>query len=81
VVPHSDFRRPGRLDQRGEGCLSAGAIEVSGRSKRSLPDGNALVNLELLDVRRLLHGTMYFHHCTRRAPPRVALRDSTITWP
>jgi dihydrofolate reductase len=42
---------------------------VVGGGKRSLPDRNVRVKLELLDVRRFRNGTMYLHYRTRRAPP------------
>ena len=43
---------------------------VVGGGKRSLPDRNVRVELELLDERRFRNGTMYLHYRTRRAPPR-----------
>jgi dihydrofolate reductase len=42
---------------------------VVGGGKRSLPDTNVRVKLELLDERRFRNGTMYVHHRTHRAPP------------
>ncbi len=42
---------------------------VVGGGKRSLPDGNARVQLELLDERRFRNGTMYLRYRTRSAPP------------
>jgi dihydrofolate reductase len=39
-----------------------------GGGKRSLPDGNVRVPLELLDERRFRSGTMYLHYRTRGAP-------------
>ena len=41
---------------------------VVGGGKRSLPDGNVRVKLELLDERRFRNGTMYLHYRTRSAP-------------
>jgi dihydrofolate reductase len=38
---------------------------VVGGGKRSLPDRNVLVKLELLDERRFRNGTMYLHYRTR----------------
>jgi dihydrofolate reductase len=42
---------------------------VVGGGKRSLPDRNVRLKLELLDERRFRNGTMYVHYRTRRAPP------------
>jgi dihydrofolate reductase len=42
---------------------------VVGGGKRSLPDRNVRLKLELLDERRFRNGTMYLHYRTRRAPP------------
>jgi dihydrofolate reductase len=42
---------------------------VVGGGKRSLPDGNVRVQLELLDERRFRNGTMYLRYRTRSAPP------------
>lgn len=42
---------------------------IVGGGKRSLPDRNVRVKLELLDERRFRNGTMYLHYCTSRAPP------------
>ena len=41
-------------------------LVVVGGSKRSLPDNNARVNLELLDERRFRNGTVYLHYRTRK---------------
>lgn len=38
---------------------------VVGGGKRSLPDDNIRVNLELLDERRFRNGTVYLHYRTR----------------
>jgi dihydrofolate reductase len=38
---------------------------IVGGGKRSLPDNNARVNLELLDERRFRSGTVYLHYRTR----------------
>lgn len=38
---------------------------VGGGGKRSLPDNDVRVNLELLDERRFCNGTVYFHYRTR----------------
>jgi dihydrofolate reductase len=38
---------------------------VVGGGKRSLPDSNVRVDLELLDERRFRRGTMYLHYRTR----------------
>jgi dihydrofolate reductase len=42
---------------------------VVGGGKRSLPDRNVRVTLELLDERRFRNGTIYLHYRTRRAAP------------
>jgi dihydrofolate reductase len=42
---------------------------VVGGGKRSLPDGNVRVELELLDERRFGNGTVYLHYRTRKALP------------
>jgi dihydrofolate reductase len=42
---------------------------IVGGGKRSLPDRNVRVKLELLDERRFRNGTMYLHYRTRRPPP------------
>jgi dihydrofolate reductase len=42
---------------------------VVGGGKRSLPDRNVRLKLELLDERRFRNGTMHLHYRTRGAPP------------
>jgi dihydrofolate reductase len=42
---------------------------VVGAGKRSLPERNVRLRLELLDERRFANGTMYLHYRTSSAPP------------